>query len=294
MTLVLQYALDAISTGSLYALLALGLAMTFGVARILNLAQSELIMLGAYAMYVTASAPPVLIVIVALIAPVVLAVAMERFAFRPLRGADEMTFLIASFGVSLLLQNIMTAIAGTKAKSESFGSSWLSPVHLGSVSVTKLVLIQIAVTVLLLVGLLVFFRRTAVGVQLRAAAADFGMAQMLGVRSHRMMMLAFAISGLTAAVAAIVLTAESGLMTPTIGVEPILLGLVGAVVGGLGSLTGAVVGGLTLGILTVVLQVVLPGGLQPYVDGIVFAFVFAVLMARPAGLFGRVALEREI
>jgi branched-chain amino acid transport system permease protein len=295
MTIVIQYALDALGTGLLYALLALGISMTFGVARIVNFAQSELIMVGTYAIYVTSSAPIVLVVLAALVAPVLLALLLQRVVFRPLRGADEMTYLIASFGASLLLENAATAIASTNPLSTSFGSGLLSYVHIGSVEVTKLVLVELGIAACLLFALIFFLRRTSMGIQLRAVAADFEMAQLLGVRSNRMMMIAFGIAGLTAALAAIVLTAQSGVMTPTVGVEPIILGLVSAVIGGLESLTGAAVGGMLLGSLTVVLQVVLPQGLAPYSNGIIFVGVFAVLMARPQGLLRNPAgQERHI
>lgn len=293
MNTFIQYAIDALSLASLYGVLALGLAMTFGVARIINLAQSELIMICAYMIFATSSWPGPLIVLVAVVATVALAIGMERLVFRPLRAAEETTLLVASFGLSLLLQNVMTAIAGTKAKGSSFGSSLLGSVQIGSVSVTKLVLIEIVVTVVLLVALLLFLRKTSTGVQLRAAASDFRMAQLLGVRSQRVIILAFAISGLTAAVAGVVLTAQNGLMTPTVGVEPILLGLIAAVLGGLGSLGGAVLGGAVLGVVSVVLQVELPASIAPYRDAIVFLFVFIVLMVRPGGLFVRAgAMER--
>lgn len=283
----LQYAIDAISSGGLYALLALGLSMTFGIARIVNLAQSELIMVPAYLIMITAPWAAPLVVLVALASGVILALLMERFAFRPLRGADETTLLVASFAVSLGIQSVVEAAAGDKAKGTNFGSGLNSAVHFLGLQVAKLDLVEIGITVVLLLGLLYFLKRTSLGVQLRAAAIDFDMAELLGVRSQRVIMLAFAISGVAASVTAIVVMAETGSLTPTLGVNPLLVGVVAVVVGGLESLGGAVVGGFLLGIVSVVLSVTLPQGPLQYQSALLYVIVIIVLLVRPKGLFAR-------
>lgn len=283
----LQYAIDAISSGALYALLALGLSMTFGIARIVNLAQSELIMVPAYLIMITAPWAAPLVVLVALASGVILALLMERFAFRPLRGADETTLLVASFAVSLGIQSVVEAAAGDKAKGTNFGSGLNSAVHFLGLQVAKLDLVEIGITVVLLLGLLYFLKRTSLGVQLRAAAIDFDMAELLGVRSQRVIMLAFAISGVAASVTAIVVMAETGSLTPTLGVNPLLVGVVAVVVGGLESLGGAVVGGFLLGIVSVVLSVTLPQGPLQYQSALLYVIVIIVLLVRPKGLFAR-------
>jgi branched-chain amino acid transport system permease protein len=293
MKTVLQYAIDALSAGGLYGLIALGLAMTFGIARIINLALSEIIMVSAYLILVTDTWSWPLVVIVALLTAVVVALAMERLAFRPLRGVDETTLLVASFAISLGLQGAMTAIAGDKPIGTSFGSGLSSTVDLLGLDISKLDLVTIGITILLLGTLVVFLRRTALGVQLRASAEDFDMAQMLGVRAQRVVMLAFAISGITAAAAAIVLAAQNGNLTPTLGVSPLLVGVIAVVVGGMNSLGGAVAGGWALGIVYVLLQVTLPRSALPYQDALLYLIVIAVLLVRPQGLFiRRTALER--
>lgn len=293
MKTVLQYAIDALSAGGLYGLIALGLAMTFGIARIINLALSELIMVSAYLILVTDSWSWPFVVVVALLGGIVLALLMERLAFRPLRGVDETTLLVASFAISLGLQGAMTAIAGDKPIGTSFGSGLSSTVDLLGLDISKLDLVTIGITILLLGTLVVFLRRTALGVQLRASAEDFDMAQMLGVRAQRVVMLAFAISGITAAAAAIVLAAQNGNLTPTLGVSPLLVGVIAVVVGGMNSLGGAVAGGWALGIVYVLLQVTLPRSALPYQDALLYLIVIAVLLVRPQGLFIRSsALER--
>jgi branched-chain amino acid transport system permease protein len=289
----LQYAVNAISTGGLYALLALGLSMTFGIARIVNLAQSELIMIPCYLILATAAWAWPLIIVVALGAAVLLGLAMERFAFRPLRGTDETTLLVASFAISLGLQSLMTAIVGDKPRGVGFGSGLSSTVTIAGLDISKLDLLTIAITLTLLALLALFLRRSPIGVHLRAAAEDFDMAQLLGVRSQRVIMLAFAISGVTAGVTAIVLTAQQGNLTPTMGVQPLLIGVIAVVVGGMESLTGAVAGGMLLGIVTVFLSVALPKGLLPFQDALLYMIVIAVLLVRPQGLFIRSSsLER--
>jgi branched-chain amino acid transport system permease protein len=289
----IQYTIDALSAGGLYGLIALGLAMTFGIARIVNLAQSELIMVPCYLILVTDTWAWPFVVIVALVTAVTLALSMERLAFRPLRGADETTLLVASFAISLGIQGAMTAIAGDKPISTSFASGLSSTVNIAGLDISKLDLVTIAITAFLLVSLVLFLRRTSIGVQLRAAAEDFDMAQMLGVRSQRVVMLAFAISGVTAAAAAIVLTAQNGNLTPTLGVSPLLVGVIAVVVGGMNSLAGAVAGGWLLGIVYVILQVTLPRGALPYQDALLYMIVITVLLFRPQGLFiRRTALER--
>jgi branched-chain amino acid transport system permease protein len=288
-----QYAVNAISTGGLYGLLALGLSMTFGIARIVNLAQSELIMITCYLILATAAWAWPLIVVAALLGAVVLALAMERFAFRPLRGADETTLLVASFAISLGLQRLMTAIVGDKPKGVGFGSGLSSTVDIFGLDIAKLDLLTIGVTLALLIALAVFLKRTPVGVHLRAAAEDFDMAQLLGVRSQRVVMLAFALSGLTAAVTAIVLTAQQGNLTPTMGIQPLLIGVIAVVVGGMQSLPGAVAGGMLLGIVTVFLSLALPDSLLPFQDAFLYMIVILVLLLRPQGLFIRSSsLER--
>jgi branched-chain amino acid transport system permease protein len=293
MKTVLQYAIDALSAGGLYGLIALGLAMTFGIARIINLALSELIMVSAYLILVTDSWSWPFVVVVAVLGGVVLALAMERFAFRPLRGVDETTLLVASFAISLGLQGAMTAIAGDKPIGTSFGSGLSSTVDILGLDISKLDLVTIGITILLLGSLVAFLRRTSLGVQLRASAEDFDMAQMLGVRAQRVVMLAFAISGITAGAAAIVLAAQNGNLTPTLGVSPLLVGVIAVVVGGMNSLGGAVAGGWALGIVYVLLQVTLPRSALPYQDALLYLIVIAVLLVRPQGLFiRRTALER--
>jgi branched-subunit amino acid ABC-type transport system permease component len=281
--LVTQDVIDAISFGSLYALFALGIALIFGVMRLVNFAHGELIMAGAYAVVLIGLPSPVLVPLAALIV-VALALAMERFAFRPLRGASPATLLVASFALSFLLQNAAALKWGSLPRTTDFASGLSSSFTVGSVEIQKLDIVIAAVTLVLLAALNLFLNRTAIGTQMRASAEDFRMARSIGIRANTVIAAAFAVSGLLAGVASILLVAQTGTVTPTLGVNPVLIAFIATIVGGLGSLSGAVLGGYVIGALTVALQASLPLELRPYRDAFVFAAVLLTLILRPQGL----------
>ena len=292
--LLIQHAIDAISLGSLYALFALGIAVIFGIMRLVNFAHGELIMAGAYVLALV-SLPAVALVPLTLLVAVGLALMLERAAFRPVRQAAPATLLITSFALSFLLQNVAALTWGSVPRSTDFASGLDTSFALGEVTIHTLDLITIGVTLALLAGIGVFFRSTTLGTQMRAAAEDFRMARVLGIRADRVVATAFALSGVLAWVAAILLTARTGTVSPTIGVNIVLFAFIATIVGGVGSLSGAVVGGFAIGALTVVLQASLPLAYRPYRDAFVFAAVLAVLIARPQGLLpARSVLAREI
>jgi branched-subunit amino acid ABC-type transport system permease component len=292
--LVIQDAVDAISLGSLYALFALGIAVIFGIMRLINFAHGELIMAGAYVL-VLVSLPVGLLIPLTLAVVIAVALVMERVAFRPVRDAPPATLLITSFALSYLLQNAAALKWGSLPRTTAFASGLDGSFTLGRVAIQKLDIVIIGVTLGLLAGVGLFFRSTTLGTQMRAAAEDFRMARVLGIRANTVVAAAFALSGLLAAVAAILLTAQTGTVSPTIGVNIVLFAFIATIVGGMGSLSGAVVGGFSIGALTVALQASLPLALRPYRDAFVFAAVLAVLIVRPQGLLpARSVLAREI
>jgi branched-chain amino acid transport system permease protein len=293
MTSALQTTVDAISVGALAALAALGIALIFGVMRLINFAHAELIMLGAYAALVLGDAPWIVIVGVVIVFVALVAVAMERVAFRPVRGASMATLLVTSFAVSYFLQNLVILIDGAQVQSLSFGVSLLDPFHLGDVRITKIDLVTIVVSLALLVVVAGILTRTRTGVELRAATENFRMARMVGVRANRVIAVAFAISGALAGTVSLLLVAQNGTLTPGMGLQPALIGFVATVIGGMGSLVGAVSGGFALGVLTVIFQTYLPEGMTPYSEAFVFSIVILFLVIRPEGLFGaRLTEER--
>ncbi|HZV75598.1 MAG TPA: branched-chain amino acid ABC transporter permease [Conexibacter sp.] len=284
MSSVLENLISGITSGSLYALYALGIAVIFGIMRLVNFAHGELIMSGTYAVFLAAGLPVPLQIAVALAAPLVLALGMERVAFRPIRGASPGTLLVTSFALSFLLQSLATLIFGTLPKAANIAPALQGSVGLLGLTVARLDLVTIAVTLALLGGVGAFLSRTRFGAQMRASAEDFTMARLLGVKADRVIAAAFAISGMLAGIAGFLLMAQTGTATPTDGLYPLLFGLVATVVGGLGSLWGAVLGGYLVGLLSTLLQVTLPDSIRPYHDAFVFGAIFFFLVFRPSGL----------
>jgi branched-chain amino acid transport system permease protein len=209
---------------------------------------------------------------------------MERVAFRPVRGAHETTLLVTSFALSFLLQNLALLIWGATPRGINLSAFLSESLSAGSLTIPKLSVATIAVTAVLLAALTVFLRRTALGVQMRAAAEDFTMARTLGVRANRVIMASFAISGVLAGAAAYLIVAQTGSVYPSMGLSAVLVAFVATVLGGLGSLTGAVVGGMALAFVTVALDAYLPADLRGYRDAFAYAVVIAVLVWRPQGL----------
>jgi branched-chain amino acid transport system permease protein len=286
MTAFLQNAVDAISLGGLYALVALGIALIFGVMGFINFAHGELIMVGAYVLVYVAAGPIFVVIFTTVTVAMLMALAMERVAFRPLRGANPTTLLVTSFAVSFFLQNLARLTVGSQPKSVALPEGVSDSVDLAGLSVSKLAIAEIGVTLLLLVALWTFLTRTALGVQMRAAAEDFSMAQQLGVRASRVIAMAFAMSGILAGTVSLLFVAQVGVVSPAIGLSPALVGFVATVLGGMRSLVGATLGGFLLGVLTVAAQQLLPGDLSSFRDAFVFGSVIVMLLIRPQGLLG--------
>jgi branched-chain amino acid transport system permease protein len=280
----LQHVIDAVTYGSQYALYALGIALIFGIMGLINFAHGELIMVGGFTIVLIGQPGWPIVVIACIGMAIVFALAMERVAFRPLRGANPATLLIASFAVSYGLQNLAILIEGSAPRGTSV-SPWLSEsFQIGSVSVLYLSVVTVVVTAVILVALGLFLQRTRIGVQMRAAAEDFRMAQILGVRSNTVIATAFAISGLLAGIGAYLLVAQTGQVSYDMGSNPVLIAFVATVLGGMGSLRGAVLGGYIFGAIVVGLQTYLPLELRPYRDAFAFGAVIVVLLIRPQGL----------
>ncbi len=291
---VLQHIVNAVSLGSLFALFSLGIALIFGVARIINFAAGEFLTFAGYTIFVTVGLgwPWPVVILVSIAVVVVLALLMERLAFRPIRGAPATTLLIVSFTLSALLTNILLSAWGGRAKTVDFGSDLVTPIFIGSVRMTLLDLVTIGVTAALILGLTLVLRRTRIGTQLRAAAEDFGMARHLGVHANVVIATAFAISGVLAAVAGIILTVRIATLTPAFGTQAVIVAFIATVIGGLGSLTGAAIGGFFIGVLTIVLDATMPDGIQPFRDAFVFGLVLIILLVRPRGLIPTPTGER--
>jgi branched-chain amino acid transport system permease protein len=280
----IQTTVDAVSLGGLYVLLALGIALIFGIMDLINFAYGELMMIGGYTLVFLSDTPLPFMLAATIGVVVVAALLMDRVAFRPARGADPTTLLVTSFAVSYCLQNLAILIFGSFPKTTSVGSGISRVFFVGGVGLNELEIIVIGVGAGLVVALTQLIRRTHTGIRMRAAAEDFGMARVLGVNADRIVAVGFAISGLLAAVAAYFLVAQTGSVSPLFGVNPVLIAFVATILGGLGSLAGAMLAGFGLGVATTVLQEVLPEGFVEYRDTFVYVLVLVTLILRPEGL----------
>lgn len=286
-----QQMVNALSLGGTYALLALGLAIVFSIMGLINFAHGDLMTIGGYAMWfgaVTLGLPLVAVAVLAVIAGIVGATAMERIAFRPVRGASPTTMLLTSFAVSMILQVLFQDLISPRPVGVSL-PDWLSrslPVFGVRVGVVQLT--AIAVVILALVFMTLFLKRTVLGMGMRAAAQDFPVARLMGIKANRIVAAAFAISGMLAGLAAFLWVAQRGSVEPAMGLTPVIKAFIAAVLGGLGSLPGAVLGGFVLGIVEVIFQAVPPDGLLPFKDAFSLIIVLAILLFRPQGLLGKV------
>lgn len=291
--LTLQSGVDAVAFGALFAVMALGLALLFGVMRLMNFAYGELIMVGGYTMFYTRPLGVVAMIAITIAVVVLVSVLMELIAFRPVRHAAPLTLLITSFAVSFGLQQ---AAFMTVAKGPQKGVSpyrWLTDQHeVVGLRLSNLDILTLLMAVVVLVGMTALLRRTTIGMQLRASTEDYQMAQLVGVRGNRVISFAFAITGLLAALVCVLFVLRTGSLSAGMGVTPLLIAFVGGVIGGLGSLTGAALGGFTLGFLTNAIQASLPLDLSRYTLMFAFLVVIVILVVAPDGLISVVRRVR--
>lgn len=302
---VLQSLIDALSLGSIYAMSALGIGLIFGIMRLINFAYGEFITFGAYALVIPSSAAvaqrfigdwPAPLMVVSIVAIVVaLALVIERIGFRPLRRRQAVpaSLLIASFAISYFVQNLILFIHSGRPKSVNIFADLTSHLDVAGLRVPIIDLVIIVTSIVLVLALGLFLRRTLIGIQMLAAAEDFRMARLLGVRADRVIAVAFGITGILAGAVSLLFVTKSGVLDFRMGVPFVIFAFVATVIGGMGSLVGAVIGGYLLGALSVLLQAVLPGELRAARDAFLFAIVILVLLFRPHGLIrSRSSVER--
>ncbi|MBW3592069.1 MAG: branched-chain amino acid ABC transporter permease [Actinobacteria bacterium] len=286
---VVQQVINALSLGSLYAVLALGLAMVFSVLGLLNFAYGELLTITGYVMWALlgAGTPFAVAAVLGILAATAAALLMELVAFRPLRGASFITLLFSSFAVAVIVQNVIRQAISPRPKGLSVPSFFDEVIRVGSIRISILSLITLAVGVTALILLATFLQRSRWGLAMRAAATDFEVARLMGARANRVVALAFAVSGVLAGIAGVLWVSRSGVVTPDLGFNPILTAFVAIVIGGLGSIRGAMLGGFALAALEIFMQAYLPSGARPFTSALVLVVVVAVLYVRPGGLVGR-------
>ena len=280
---------DALALGGIYALMAVGIGLVFGVLRLVNFAYGQLIMAGAFALAYGAQWgwPNWASILFCFGVVLALSVLMDRLVFRPLRLHSPAVMLVATFAVAFLLQNIALLAFGSLGKTAGSLAVLQAPWDIGGVFIRKIAIIAVATAAGCLALLQLLLTRTPVGLHMRAAAMDFRTARMLGVRANRVIGGAVLISGLFAAVSAVLLTVEQTQVTSTFGLSETIVVLAGVVVGGLNRPVPATLGGFTIGFAYGLLGGILPTNQSQYLNSFIFAAVIVVLLVRPSGLFTR-------
>jgi branched-chain amino acid transport system permease protein len=286
---MLQTALNALALGSVYALMAVGIGLVFGVLRLVNFAYGQLIMAGAFSLAVTSEHgwPDWASLLTCFAVVIALSLLMEVAVFRPLRNAPPATMLVATFAIAFLLQAIALMKFGSLGKVATIFPGLFDPVADSGrfATVRWVTIVAIALGGGAVVGLTVLLERTSVGLHMRAAAADFRTARLLGVNANRVITLAVVLSGVLAAAVSVILVIQTPLVVPSFALRDTIIVLVGVVVGGLDRLWTATLGGFSIGVATSIFTDKLPTGATVYVDSFVFLAVIAVLLLRPNGLF---------
>jgi branched-chain amino acid transport system permease protein len=288
---------DAVGLGGIYALMAVGIGLVFGMLRLVNFAYGQLIMAGAYALaFASEQGWPVWTGILLCFGIVLaLSLAMERIVFRPLRSQSPAVMLVATFAVAFLLQSVALLWFGPLGKIAASLASLNQPVTISGVDIRKISILTAGVAVACLIALVVVLGRTSVGLHMRAAAMDFRTARLLGVRANRVIGSAVLISGLLAATVAVMMTVQTPLVTPDFALRDTILVLAGVVLGGMNRLVSATLGGFAIGFASGFLGGALPTDQSQYLPSFLFAAVILVLLIRPGGLFTRTggqAMER--
>ena len=283
---MVQSILDAISLGGLYSLAALGLGLVFGVMRLVNFAHAELITIAAYTLVLTAQFPLAVSLLFTVIVTVFVALLMEFSVYRRLRVVNPAIMLIASFGLSTVLQRVYELMFGALPRSAVVAPFLRGDFKVAGLSITISSIITIVLTIVILLAMGYLIEKTSLGLQLRAASADFKTARLLGVRSNRLISAAFGLSGVLAACVALILVIQNPQISPYYGLNITILSLVGIVIGGIASLRGAALGGFIVGVVLSSLNTLLGNG-RVYAYSWLFILVLVILLVRPGGLLSK-------
>ncbi len=294
-TVFAQQVVNALGLGSIYALVAVGLAMVFSILRLINFAHGEVLMLGGYAaVFFAANGWPFPVVaLLAVAATAIAGVLMERIAYRPLRGAPDVTLLLTSLGVSIALQNVAILLFSAQPRAFPTPAALGQQIPLGGgVQISGVNLLTILSALALMILLTWFVTRTRLGAQMRATAENGMAARLMGINVNTVIVVAFAIGSALAGVAAILWGARVGRVEPMMGFVPVLKAFVATVIGGFGSIPGAVIGAYVLGFGEIFLVALLPRELTSYSDAFVFAALIVILLIRPQGILGSTEPEK--
>ena len=289
MELILSTLINGLSLGGIYAMIALGYTMVYGIAKMLNFAHGDIIMVGGYVIYVfMALQSPLLAVLMAVIFCVLLGILIEKVAYKPLRGASPLAVLITAIGVSYLLQSLAQIIFGSANKMVTvydFGS-----IRFMGVTVQVSALVTLAVTIVVMIALTLFVKCTRLGRAMIAVSEDKGAAQLMGINVDKIITITFAIGSALAALAGLFYLLKAPSISSTLGAMPGIKAFTAAVIGGIGSIPGAMLGGILLGIVESLSYKITV--IAPYTDAIEFSILIIILLVRPTGFLGKKRREK--
>ena len=290
---VLQYLINGISIGAVYAIIALGYTMVYGIAKMLNFAHGDVIMVGAYISFCVTNylgLPAILSVVAAMVVCTALGIVIEKLAYKPLRGTPSLAVLITAIGVSYFLQNAAQLIWGTAPKNFTSIVTF-KPLSFsdGALVITGEVIVTILVSTVIMVGLTLFTSLTKMGKAMRAVSEDRDAAQLMGINVNQTISMTFAIGSALAAVAGVLLCSTVPTLMPTTGSMPGIRAFTAAVIGGIGSIPGAMLGGIVLGLIEIFSKKYIS---TEFSDAIVFAVLILILLVKPAGLLGKQVQEK--
>ena len=289
----LTYFVNGLSLGSIYAIIALGYTMVYGIAKMLNFAHGDVLMIGSYITFVFMSQMginPIISVLLAAIACTLIGITIERIAYKPLRGANSLSVLITAIGVSYFLQNIALLIFGANTK--SFKSIvTIPPLKLfdGQLMISSESIVTIALCIVIMLALTTFINKTKMGQAMLAVSEDRSASTLMGINVNGTIAMTFAIGSFLAAFAGVLLCSAYPTLTPTTGAMPGIKAFVAAVIGGIGSIPGAFIGGLILGVLENLSKAYISAQLS---DAIVFSVLIIMLLVKPAGILGKSNIEK--
>ena len=288
----ISYLVNGISLGSIYALIALGYTMVYGIAKMLNFAHGDIIMVGGFTVFTAMSTewcPVWLSVVIGIIVCTLLGVIVEKVAYKPLRNASPLAVLITAIGVSYLLQNVALIIFGSASQSFTSVVKNVAPVTIGGVTISMETIISIVVSVIIMICLTFFINKTEAGKAMLAVSEDKGAAQLMGINVNSTISLTFAIGSALAGVASVLLCSSYPQISPYTGSMPGIKAFVAAVFGGIGSIPGAMIGGILLGVIENLSKAYISSQLS---DAIVFLVLIVVLIVKPTGIMGKKINEK--
>ncbi|NLT14765.1 MAG: branched-chain amino acid ABC transporter permease [Clostridiales bacterium] len=288
---IISQIFNGLQSGSVYALVALGYSMVYGIIMLLNFAHGDIIMVGAYVAWIMMSMlamPPIVGIVAAIAGCTLLGVLIEKAAYTPLRKSPRLSLLITAIGVSFFLENIAQLIMGAGAKSMPVIVSGPS-ISLGDTSISFIAVVTIVVSVISMLLLTVLVQKTKMGKAMRAVSEDMGSAQLMGISVNKTISFTFAIGSALAGIGAILYSCAYPQASPTMGSMLGLKAFVAAVLGGIGSIPGAMIGGFAIGLLEALVSAV---GLSVWKDGVVFAILILVLLVKPTGIMGHAMTEK--